>query len=1429
MDEKLVKFLESIKIEGNDCFLFSNAKLLSSTYSKATKTFKIKIGLNAPLSVDGYALLAKSLKNFPYPAELEYSVDSSVSFTEEEIGNYLEYFKKKYFSQLQVLEGINYSYTPGKLAFRVKTNIQEDLLIPLKSEIANKFALIGINLNVVIKVEKDESLEQKVKEETDGLNSRLVAAAVNELERAEKEAKPEKTKPNYYKTEIIEAKINDLTPYDKNICITAKVIRAEAKELKTGRLILSFDVTDGTNSITCKIFEGARFSKEDIKNIKEGMWLKITGNVENDSFDHEEVLMASKIEQVEVKEESRIDDALEKRVELHLHSKMSAMDGINSIKDYVARAEKWGHKAIAITDHDNLQSYPDAQNALKGKNIKMIYGLEATMSHNKPLYTFKPALVDLSTATYVVFDIETSGFSSSLDSIIEIGAVKCQNGVVIDRFQTFINVDFKLQSVTTELTGITDAMLKGQPKIEQAIDKFKSFIEDTILVAHNATFDIGFIKSAFYKQGYTLENPVIDTLNVARRIYPNMKRYNLKALCKNLKVEYDSESAHRADYDAEVTYHCFDSMLTTLIQDYGIETHKDFDKLIDGNEYKRVFPYHVTLLVKNQEGLKDLFKLVSRAHTETFVDGARVRKEDIDEFRTNLLVGSACCNSQVFEIAQTKTYEELKEYVSWYDYIEIQPLDNYSHLIATGKMTPERLEEVIEMIVKAAKETNKILVATGDVHYLDPEDKIARTIYINSKAIGGAMHPLFDYDGRIKEYPNQHFRTTKEMLRCFEWLGEDLAYEMVVTNTNKIADMIETVTPLKTELYTPKMEGAEQTLEELCYKTAKEIYGDPLPEIVQARIEKELKSIIGNGFAVIYYIAHKLVKKSNEDGYIVGSRGSVGSSVVATFTGITEVNGLPPHYVCPHCQYSEWFTDGSVASGFDLPEKNCPKCGMPLKGDGHDIPFETFLGFKGDKVPDIDLNFSGDYQPRAHDFTKVMFGEDNVFRAGTIGTVAEKTAYGYVKAYFENNNLPMPRKAEINRLAKKCEGVKRTTGQHPGGIVVIPQYMDVFDFTPINYPADDLSAAWRTTHFDFHAIHDNILKLDILGHVDPTQLRMLYDLTGIDPKTVNVSDDKVLALFAGPEVMGVTKEQVLNETGTTGVSEFNTPFTKKMVLSTKPNKFSDLVQISGLSHGTDVWNGNAEELIKSGVCTIKTVIGCRDDIMVYLMHKGLEPGTAFKIMEAVRKGKGLTPEFEEVMKDHNVPSWYLDSCKKIKYMFPKAHAVAYVMMALRSTWYKIYKPLHFYAAYFSTRCNIFDIKAMTGGYASIKKRYEEILDKKRNHEEVSAKEEEIASTLENALEMTARGYTFANINIDKSAASNFIVDEENNQLIPPFTTIDGLGLNVANSIVKAREENPFLSRQDLMQRTQVNGTQKKIFEELGALDELSEANQLTLF
>ncbi|MDQ0245719.1 DNA polymerase-3 subunit alpha (Gram-positive type) [Bacillus fengqiuensis] len=1039
-------------------------------------------------------------------------------------------------------------------------------------------------------------------------------------------------------------RLDSIFDEEKRITVQGYVFASETRELRSGRTLLTFKITDYTNSIMVKMFSR---DKEDIpllNAVKKGMWLKVRGSVQNDTFVRDLVMIANDIN--EIKPEGRQDTAPEgeKRIELHLHTPMSQMDAVTPVSKLVEQAKKWGHPAIALTDHAVAQSFPEAYSAAKKNGIKMIYGVEANLVDDGVPIAYNLTKRELADATYVVFDVETTGLSAVYDTIIELAAVKVKEGEIIDRFESFANPHRPLSATIIELTGITDDMVQDAPEVEEVLRKFHEWIGNDVLVAHNASFDMGFLNTGFQKIGLgRASNPVIDTLELARFLYPEMKNHRLNTLAKKLDVELTQH--HRAIYDAEATGYILVKMLKDAME-REISSHDQLnDYMGQGNAYQRARPYHVTILAQNDIGLKNLFKLVSISHLEYFYRVPRIPRSKLEKHREGLLIGTACDRGEVFESMMQKSAEEAEKAAEFYDYIEVQPPANYEHLIEMEFVRDQQaLQEIISNIVKLGEKMDKPVVATGNVHYLNPEDKIYRKILVSSQ---GGANPLNRH-----KLPDVHFRTTNEMLECFSFLGEGKAKEIVVANTQKVADLIGEVKPIKDDLYTPKIEGADEEMREMSYVMARSIYGDPLPEIVEARLEKELKSIIGHGFAVIYLISHKLVKKSLDDGYLVGSRGSVGSSLVATMTEITEVNPLPPHYVCPKCKQSEFFNDGSVGSGFDLPDKDCPSCNVRYKKDGHDIPFETFLGFKGDKVPDIDLNFSGEYQPRAHHYTKVLFGEDNVYRAGTIGTVAEKTAYGYVKGYAGDHNLHL-RGAEVDRLVAGCTGVKRTTGQHPGGIIVIPDYMDVFDFTPIQYPADAKGAEWRTTHFDFHSIHDNVLKLDILGHDDPTVIRMLQDLSGIDPKTIPTDDPEVMKIFSGTESLGVTEEQIMCKTGTLGIPEFGTRFVRQMLEDTKPTTFSELVQISGLSHGTDVWLGNAQELIHNGTCNLSEVIGCRDDIMVYLIYQGLEPSLAFKIMESVRKGKGLSPEFEEEMIKNGVPAWYIDSCKKIKYMFPK--------------------------------------------------------------------------------------------------------------------------------------------------------------------------------
>ncbi|WP_010282348.1 PolC-type DNA polymerase III [Bacillus timonensis] len=1210
--------------------------------------------------------------------------------------------------------------------------------------------------------------------------------------------------------------ISSILDEERRIAIQGYIFFAETKELRSGRTLLTFKITDYTDSILVKVFSRDKEDVHLLQSIKKGMWVRCRGSIQNDTFVRDLVMLANDINEIQPMNE-RKDTAPEgeKRVELHLHSPMSQMDAVTSVSTLVGQAKKWGHTAIAITDHAVAQSFPEAYAAAKKNGIKMIYGVEANLVDDGVPIAYNSQHRNLEEDTYVVFDVETTGLSAVYNTIIELAAVKVRNGEIIDRFESFANPHHRLSAITIDLTGITDDMVNTAPEVSEVLVKFKEWAEDAILVAHNASFDMGFLNVGYKKAGLEqASNPVIDTLELARFLHPDLKNHRLNTLCKKFDIELTQH--HRAIYDAEATGY----LVVKLLKDAAEKEIVYHDQLNDymgqGKAYQRSRPYHATLLAQTDVGLKNLFKLISISHINYYYRVPRIPRSQLQKYREGILVGSACDKGEVFEGMMQKSPEEVESVAQFYDYLEVQPPSNYKHLLELDLIQNEReLKDILKNIVKLGEKLNLPVVATGNVHYLNPNDHIYRKILVRSQ---GGANPLNRHS-----LPEVHFRTTNEMLDCFSFLDKEKAKEIVVTNTQKIADMIGEVKPIKDDLYTPKIEGAEDEIRNMSYSMARSIYGEELPEIVEKRLEKELKSIIGHGFAVIYLISHKLVKKSLDDGYLVGSRGSVGSSLVATMTEITEVNPLPPHYVCPECKHSEFFNDGSVGSGFDLPDKECPNCGANYKKDGHDIPFETFLGFKGDKVPDIDLNFSGEYQPRAHNYTKVLFGEDYVYRAGTIGTVAEKTAYGYVKGYANDHNLTM-RGAETDRLVSGCTGVKRTTGQHPGGIIVVPDYMDIFDFSPIQYPADDINSEWKTTHFDFHSIHDNVLKLDILGHDDPTVIRMLQDLSGIDPKTIPTDDPEVMKIFSGTESLGVTEEQIMCKTGTLGIPEFGTRFVRQMLEDTKPTTFSELVQISGLSHGTDVWLGNAQELIHNNICTLSEVIGCRDDIMVYLIYKGLDPSLAFKIMESVRKGKGLTDEFIEEMKKNDVPDWYIDSCLKIKYMFPKAHAAAYVLMAVRIAYFKVHLPLLYYAAYFTVRADDFDVEAMVRGSSTIRARMEEINAKGLD---ASPKEKNLLTVLELALEMCERGFAFKKVDLYRSSATEFIIDGD--ALIPPFNSIPGLGTNAAINIVKAREQGEFLSKEDLQKRGKVSKTIMEYLDNHGCLEDMPEQNQLSLF
>lgn len=1209
-------------------------------------------------------------------------------------------------------------------------------------------------------------------------------------------------------------RLEDITEEERSVIVEGYIFSKEVRTLRSQRKLLILEITDYSSSITIKKFSRNEEDEAQFDAINEGDWIKVRGPVQEDTFMRDLTINAYDINAVN--HPSRQDTAEgEKRVELHLHSSMSTMDATNSIGDFAKQAAKWGHKAIAITDHSGVQGFPDAFHAAEKNGIKMIYGLEANVVDDGVPIGYNSAHVPLEGTTYVVFDVETTGLSAIYDKVIELSAVKMKNGGVLEEFEEFIDPGFHLSETTTNLTSITDDMVRGSKSEEEVFKLFREFCGDCIVAGHNVTFDVGFMNTGYARHGMQpIANPIIDTLTLARFLYPELKSYRLNTLAKKFGVAL--EHHHRAIFDAESTGHLLHLFLKDAEERYQIQFHDQLNEhMSDNGAYRHARPFHVTILVKNQVGLKNLFKLVSLSNVEYYYRVPRIPRSQLKKYREGLLLGTACSSGEVFTSMMQKGRDEALEKAKFYDFIELQPKAVYAPLIEDELIKDDaNLEEILMNMTEIGDELGKPVVATGDVHYLNKEDSIYRKILIHSQA----GNPL-----NRQMLPDVHFRTTNEMLDAFAFMGDDKAHEIVVENSNKIADMIADVHPLKDKLYTPKMVGAEDEIQERTISKAKEWYGDPLPELVQKRVDRELKSIVGNGFSVIYLIAQRLVAKSNKDGYLVGSRGSVGSSIVATLTGITEVNPLPPHYRCPKCKYTHFYTKGEYSSGYDLPDKECPECGTLMVKDGHDIPFETFLGFTGNKVPDIDLNFSGDYQPIAHNYTKVLFGEKNVYRAGTIGTVADKTAYGYVKAYERDTNQQL-RNAEIDRLAKGATGVKRTTGQHPAGIIVVPDYMDIYDFTPVQYPADDQTAAWQTTHFDFHSIHDNILKIDILGHDDPTMIRMLQDLSGVDPQTIPTDDPGVMSLFSSPEILGVDEDQIFSKTGTLGVPEFGTRFVRGMLEETHPSNYSELLQISGLSHGTDVWLGNAEELIKNGTATIANVIGCRDNIMTDLIHYGMDSEIAFQIMEHVRKGRGIPDDWQAKMKESNVPDWYIDSCLKIKYMFPRAHAAAYILMALRIAYFKVYFPLVYYCSYFSVRADDFDIVAMAHGKDAVKTAMKEINDKGND---ASAKEKGLLTILELANEMLERGYGFEMVDLDRSDASNWLID--GNRLIAPFRAVPGLGLNVAKQIVAAREEREFLSKEDLANRGKVSKTLIEFMTNNHVLDDLPDENQLSLF
>ena len=1536
MDEKIEILLNKINMDKDKYPYFSTAKLTKIRIHRQTDTWEIFISIPSavPLEVieeleEKKHLLDENAKDITFIWNVE-NIDINTYLS------YYPYILNEVKDELKVLEIYSdaLKIEEGFLVLVATSEVEQERLEEVLEKINRLYKNLGYKFNIEVVLRHEDSILEEIKQDL------VVKVKIPEKKEEtpvehpkEKKYKREPKDPNSVlgrgiKEEPI--KIKTLIGEDNNVVVEAYVFGTEYFESsKTDFKIITLKITDYSDSIYCKVFvrddeEYKRLCKE----LKTGSWFKIRGYTKEDQFAKELVLNARDIIKIEKEQDEVMDKAEVKRVELHCHTKMSQMDGVVDEEALLKQAIKWGHKAIAITDHNGVQAFPHVFNFVTSYNKKLkegekpfkaIYGAELTLIDDTVNIVVRPNNGVMLDQTYVVFDFETTGFNAGgADSIIEIGAVKIKDGEILERYDELINPGRPLPQKIIDVTNITDAMLEGKDNEENAVKRFIEWFGDCPMVAHNAKFDVSFLEMAYKKYNLgTFTNPVIDTLELSRTLDNTYARHSLSALVKRYEVPWDESAHHRGDYDAEGTALVFHKMLKKL-SNRNIETMDQLDTLVSKDEiHKYGRAYHVNLLAKNKVGLKNLFKIISLANTTYLYKTPRILRSEIEKHREGLLVGSGCYESEVFTLAKSKSDDELSNIIRFYDYVEVQPLECYNHLIQTGEFATEvELAAHLEKIVRVTEEAGKIIVATGDVHHLTRDDKIYREIIVNQKVPGGGRHPLAR--SNIKEIPSYHFRTTDEMLEDFKFLGEDTAYKIVVENTNKIADMIEVIEVIIDTggiPFSPRVKSDDgksyldcpRVVTDLVYTKAKEWYGDPLPYSIEERIstelygdivfktikeevkkenldedqynakihqrlhdeivkgvdnvkalvrksikenseeeltdeelekklDKSLGGVIGGGFDPIYLIAQRLVKHSNDEGYLVGSRGSVGSSFVATLMGITEVNPLSAHYRCSKCKLSIFEDDdgnslgATYSSGFDLPDKECPNCHIPMIKDGQDMPFATFLGFNADKVPDIDLNFSDLNQASAHAYTKVLFGENNVFRAGTIGTVAEKTAFGYVKGYCEEKGLGDMRNAEVERLAMGCTGVKRTTGQHPGGIVVIPDYMEVFDFTPYQYPADDVTADWRTTHFDYHAIDQDVLKLDILGHSDPTQLRLIQLQSGTDIMKVPLDDKETMSIFTSTKALGVTTDQIMCNTGTLGIPEFGTPFTIKLVEDTKPKTFAELIKISGLSHGTDVWLGNAQELIANNVVPFKDVIGCRDDIMVNLMYYGLEPIKAFKIMEFVRKGKASKdPEtwqqHKKTMEDANIPKWFIDSCAKIKYMFPKAHAAAYVISAFRIAWYKVHMPVYFYSSWYSSKATDVDLDAMIKGYNAIKARIEDIQTKGF---EATNKENGQFESLKVALEATARGIKFLNVDLYHSDATVWVAKNDK-EIYPPFNAIDGLGDTVAKALVAEREKQPFLSIEDVQKRGKVSKTLIDKMVSMGILEDLPDSNQLSLF
>ncbi len=1479
MNNKFLKLLEMLDLLNKKDVL--NGKIKEISVNDADKCWFFDIEFPYPLNIDDFDLFTKRLDLLPKKVESIKKATYKIVYKKSDYEKLEEYYdfvlrklskKKPRFTSILDFE-IDILNNKIEVVCPEDATFVSELLHELKVELSN----LGFNCILSTKMSVDKPLikEKIVKQAKVFQNEVLQNFELTDEENIFETYNNNVIRKIANTISEIPVSENDLLEFKSAnekafFTFEGEVVSVDFRGINGTTSLFTFIVSDEFDSVYVKKFVKDKPEKDFLNKTKVGMHIKVAGAAVYDKFMNEVSITAISIQRTKfpVIKDTRRDLEKEKRIELHLHTKMSTLDGISSITDYVETAKKWGHKAIALTDHSNVQSFPDLHRATKDKSIKPIYGAEFAFVDEADLQIVKnPVDVSFDDAVYTVFDIETTGLSVNFDKVIEIAAVKIRNNQIVAEYQTYVNPEIPISKLTTKITSIKNSDVALAPKIDEAIIGFNEFFKDTIVVAHNASFDMGFINKLL-KEHNLYKGPItsVDTIAIARSCYGDkLKRFNLKAVARYFKVELIQH--HRAIYDTRATADIFLHMLRDA-RKVGILNINDFNKLsTKSNAYKYSINKHINLIVQNEVGLRNLYNIVSIANTTNFYKEARLLKEVLDKNREGILIGSGCMNSNFFENALNKEYEETLEKAKYYDYLEIQPISDFAHLEEDQDNALENMKSTLLKIIAIGKELNIPVVATGDVHHLLKSDKRYREIYVATPVVGGGLHPL----SRYSDIPSQYFRTTSEMLEEFSFLDDDTAFEIVVINTNKINDMVEFVQAFKPELYAPTddflaLEGIpsiENKLIKMVGDRSKELYGKELPIIVQERINKEIKSITENKFSTVYYISHLLVKKSLDEGYLVGSRGSVGSSFVATLMDITEVNPLAPHYVCPKCFFSSFKMTNEektkygmddneiklqsildkVDSGFDLPNELCPVCNAEMRKDGHSIPFETFLGFKGDKVPDIDLNFSGDYQPVVHEYIREIFGVDRTFRAGTISTVAARTAFGYVKGFIEKKNLQM-RKAEIERIASNITGVKRSTGQHPGGIVVVPNYKEIIDVTPVQYPADDIESSWRTTHFDYHSFEDNLFKLDVLGHDDPTMIRYLMDYVAINPlefpfsKAIDIpmDDSEVYRLLNSTDVIGLTNEDLNSSVASFGIPEMGTNFVRGMLKDSRPKTFADIVKISGLSHGTDVWLNNAKDLvlgknIKYGKIPFKEVIGCRDDILVYLIENGMDQAEAFEIAEFVRRGKPSKDKpkwdgYKIIMREAKIPEWYIWSCGKIKYMFPKAHATAYVMMALRIAWFKLYKPILFYSAYFSKRASDFDVYAFTGGEYTIMKKMNEIEEKGRSATET---EKRLYTVLEIANEMIKRGFNFNPIDIHLSEARNFKIGEDGKSLILPFITVDGLGLKVANSIVDARNKSEFKSKDDVKERT---GASKTLFNKLDMLDvfkDLPDNSQLNLF